>query len=107
VPTPWLCRKDHDLADHLLLGPGIDDAPGPNLADPVHLAQAVRRALDDVEHRLAEAANQLAGVDRPDATDHAGGKIALDPLGRGGCGRFQEPGLELLTMGSVVDPLAR
>ena len=99
-------QEHHDLADHLLLGPGIDDALRPDLADPAYLAQALRRAFDDVEHRLAEAAHQLLRIDRADATDHAGGEIALDPLGRGRRRGLQEPRLELLAVGAVVDPLA-
>jgi len=99
-------QKHHDLADHLLLGPGIDDASQSDLANPAHLAQALRRALDDVKHRLAKAADQLLGVDRADAADHARGEIALDPLGGGRRGGPQEPRLELLAVGAVVYPLA-
>ena len=99
-------QKHHDLADHLLLGPGIDDALRPDLAGPAHLAQALRSALDDVEHLLAEAADQLLRVDRADAADHAGAEIALDPLGRGRRRGLQEPRLELLAVGAVVAPFA-
>ena len=58
-----------------------------------------------VEHRLAEAAHQLLRVDRADAADHAGGEVALDPLRRGRRRGLQEPRLELLAVGAVVDPL--
>src|SRR5579883_2565979 len=106
VPTPWLCRNTMISRITFLLGPGIDDALHPDLADPTHLAQALRRAFDDVEHRLAEPAHQLLGIDRADAADHAGAEIALDPLGRGRRRGLQEPRLELLAVGAVVDPFA-
>ena len=49
VPTPWECKKDHDLAHDFLLGPGGDDALRPARADAIHLAQALRRGLNDIE----------------------------------------------------------
>ena len=61
--------------------------------------------LDDVEHLLAESAQELLGVDRPDAPDHARRKVLLDAFDR--CGRrgLEEPGPELLAMGAVVHPV--
>src|SRR5216683_4841683 len=64
-------QEQHDLADHLLLGPTANDALRPLRADPGHLAQAARLLLDDLEHGIAESAHQLFGVDRPYAADHA------------------------------------
>ena len=78
---------------------------GPLRADAVDLLQAVWRLLDDVEHRLAERPDQLLGVDRADALDHARGEVLLDALdGRRWC-RAQETGAELHAVRPVVDPL--
>ena len=104
MPTPLRVQEQHDLADHLLLGPAGDDARGALRADAGDLAQAVRLLLDQVEHRLAEGGDQLPGVHRADAADHAGAEVLLDALQRGRRGRLQEGGLELQAMGAVVDP---
>ena len=82
----------------------FDDALGALGPDAGHLAQALGALLDDVEHRLAERLDQLAGVDRADALDHAGAEILLDALERGRRGGAQEGGLELQAVGAVVDP---
>ena len=76
-------------------------------ADAGDLAQPVGLLLDDVEHGLAEGRDQLLGVHRADAADHAGAEILLDALQRGRRGRLQEGGLELQAVGAVVDPGAR
>ena len=60
-----------------------------------------------LEHGRAERLDQLAGIDRADALDHAGAEIAQDPLERGRRRRLQEGGLELQPMLAVVDPAAR
>jgi hypothetical protein len=44
--------KQHDLADHLLLGPAGNDPFGTLWADPSHFVQAARLLLDDVEHGI-------------------------------------------------------
>ena len=99
-------QEHHDLADDLLLSPGVGDPLRPHLPDAGHLAQAFRLGLDDVEHLLAERPDKLAGVDRADAPDHAGAEILLDALDRGRLGCADEARLELLTMGAVVDPFS-
>ena len=108
------CRADavavqehHDLADDLLLGPGVGDPLRPHPADAGHLAQPFRLRLDDIEHLFAECADQLSGVDRTDAPDHARAEIFLDALDRGGRGGADETRPELLAVGAVVDPFAR
>ena len=100
-------QEHHDLADHLLLGPGIGDPLRPHLPDAGHLAQPFGLRLDHVEDLLTERPDQLAGVDRADAPDHARAEILLDALDRGRLGGAHEARLELLTVGAVVDPLAR
>ena len=52
-------QEDHDLADDLLLGPGVGDALGAHRADAGHLAQALGLGLDDVEHLLAEGSTSF------------------------------------------------
>ena len=93
-----------DRADHLRLGPALLDALGALGADAGDLPQALRALLDDVEHRLAEGLDQLLGVDRADALDHARGEMLLDALQRGRRGGAEEGGLELHPVGAVVDP---
>jgi hypothetical protein len=100
-------QEQHDLADHLLLGPTFLDALGALGADAGDLAQALRALLDGVERRLAEGVDQLPGVDRADALDQAGGEVLLDALQRGRRGGAEEGGLELDPMGAVVDPGSR
>ena len=104
-PDPVAVQKHHDLADDLLLGPGGCDAICPHRSDAVHFPQAVRLRLDDVEHLLPESSQQLLGVDRPDAPDHARGKVLLDAVERGRGGGLEEPGLELLTVSAVIRPV--
>src|SRR6266566_154827 len=55
---------------------------------------------------IAEGAQELLGIDRANATDHPRGEVLLDTLGRGGRRGLEEPGFELLTVGTVVDPVA-
>src|SRR6516225_11438846 len=83
-------QAQHDFADDLLLGPAGDDPLRALWADAGYLAQARRFLFDDVEHCLAENAHELLRVDRPDAADHAGAEILLDPLDRRWGRRFEE-----------------
>ena len=99
-------QEHHDLANDLLLGPGVGDPPGPDPTDTAHLAQPFGLCLDDVEHLFAKRPDQLAGVDRTDAPDHARPQILLDALDRRRRGAPQEARLELLAVGAVVDPLS-
>ena len=46
-------KKDHDLTDDFLLGPGGNDALGAARANAVNLAQALRDTLDDIEDLVA------------------------------------------------------
>src|SRR5712671_6956047 len=87
-------QEQHDLSNHLLLGPARDDTRRTFWADPGHLAQAIWLLLDDVEHGFAEGPHQLPRVDRPDAADHPRTEIFLDPLNRRWWGSLEERGLE-------------
>lgn len=42
-------QENHDLADSLVLGQDLGDAPGPNRTNALDLAQPIRHRLDDVE----------------------------------------------------------
>ena len=99
-------QEQHDLADHLLVSPATADSLGTLRPDPVHLPQALGALLDRVEHALGERLDQLLGVDRSDALDHAGAQVPLDALERGRRGSAQEGGLELEPVGPVVHPRA-
>src|SRR5580704_5054502 len=78
--NPITVKEDHDLPNNLLFGPGVRDSLGPNRADARDLAKPVRLGLDDVEDLLPEGLDHLLGIDRPDATDHPGAEIFLDPV---------------------------
>ena len=99
-------QEHHDLADDLLLGPGVRYPLRPHFPDAGHLAQPFRLRLDDVEHLLAERADELAGIDRADAPDHPRAEILLDALDRGGRRGADEARPELLAMSAVVHPFA-
>ena len=73
-------QEHHDLANDLLLGPGVGDSLGAHSADTGHLAQPFRLGLDDIEYFLAERPDHLPSIDRPDAVDHAGAKVFLDAV---------------------------
>jgi hypothetical protein len=99
-------QEHHDFPHRLLLGPGGENAGSANRPDAVDLAQPVRRRLDHVEHLLAEGAQELLGVGRADAPDHAGREVLFDAVGRGRGRCAQEPRLELLAVCPIVDPFA-
>ena len=98
-------EEDHDLADDLLIAPFCDDLLGAFRPDAFHLAEPLWMVLDDIEHRFAERAHQLARVDRADPLDHAGPEILLDALNGGGRRGAQEASFELRSMRAVVDPV--
>jgi hypothetical protein len=55
---------------------------------------------------LGLAARFLGDTAGPTPPDHAGGKVLLDAVGRGRGRGAQEPRLELLAVGPIVDPFA-
>jgi hypothetical protein len=73
-------KEDHDLPDNLLLGPCVRDPFGSNRADARHPAKPIRLGLDHVEDLLSEGFDHLLGVNGPDAPDHPGAQIFLDPV---------------------------
>ena len=107
VPDAVLVQKHHDLADQLLVRPGRGNPVGPLRTDPLDLAQTRRTGLDDVEDVRAEQADHPRGIDRTDASDHAGAEIFFDTFDRRGGGGLQEACTELQPMGPVVYPFPR
>ena len=77
---PMAVQEDHDLADDLLLGPGIGDALGAHGADAGHLSKPIRLGLDDVEHFLSKGLDHLLGIYRPDTADHSRAQVLLDAI---------------------------
>ena len=75
-------QKQHDLANHLLLGPAGDYPLRPLWADTGHFAQTTRLLLDDIEHGFAERAHELLRINRSDTADHPRAEIFLDALDR-------------------------
>ena len=71
-----------------------------------YLAQPLGLGLDNVEHLVAERADQLSGIDRADAPDHPGAQILLDALDGRRLRGADEARPELLAVGAVVHPLA-
>jgi hypothetical protein len=87
----------------LLLCPARDDAFCALRTNPCHFAQAIGLKLDDVEYGFAKGPHQLLRVDRPDAADHPGTEIFLDPLNRRRRRSLEERGSELDAVVAVVD----
>ena len=73
-------KEDHDLPDDLLLGPGVRDPPCADGPDARHLLESIGLGLDDVEDLLPEGLDHLLGVDGPNAADHPGAEVFLDPV---------------------------
>jgi hypothetical protein len=74
-------QEHHDFPHCLLLGPGSGDAACSYRSDAVDLTESVWRRLNNVEHLFAKGAQELLGVGRSDAPDHAGGEVLLDTVG--------------------------
>ncbi len=99
-------EEDHQLAHALLLVPGAPDVGAPFRADPGHLGQAVRRALDHLERLQAEASDDPFRHFNPDAADHPRGEIALDTDEGGRGDGLERQGAELAAELRVVEELA-
>ena len=100
-------QEHHDFPHRLLLGPGGQNAGGANRPMPSTSRSRSGVASMTSNTFSPNAPHELLGVDRADAADHAGGEILLDAVGRSRRRGAQEPRLELLAVGAVVDPFAR
>ena len=99
-------QEQHDVAHGPLLAPGARDPfrePAPDARD---LAQALRPALDHLEHLIAERCDQLLGGGAADAFDHARAEIRLDALERGRRHRDQRVRAELHAVARAGLPAA-
>ena len=99
-------EEDHDVADDLLSGPGVLDALAALVADALHVLQAGGLVLDDVEDPLPELLDQLLGVNKTDALDHAAAQVFLDALLGGARGAVKHLAPELEAKLTVLDPAA-
>ena len=92
--------------DDLLLRPGNYDPRRSDRANSIHLAQAIRCGLDEIEDRLAECLDELLGVHRANPADRPGREIRLDAFE--GCRRrrAEKARAELDPVGAVVDPVS-
>ena len=99
-------EEHHDLADRLLLAPGLGDARLPLRADAVQCEQAFRLSFDDLEHLGSEGLDQLMREMRTDAPDESGAQVLLHSFE---CRRRDHPqrvGPKLKAVGGVVHPRA-
>src|SRR5881275_745369 len=97
-------EKDHDLANDLLLGPGIFDALAAHGADAIDIFEAAGFILDDIENPLAEFVDELLGVSRPNAFDHATAQVFFDAFASGRRGGLEQVRLELESKLAVAHP---
>src|SRR5205814_8896817 len=97
-------EEQADLADDLLLGPARDDLSRTLGADAGHFAQSPGLLLNNFEYLLAEGTDELPGIDRADAADHAGAQVLLDALDRRRCRDLEKRGPELHAVNAVVHP---
>ncbi len=99
-------QEYHDLSDGLLLCPRLGDLLLPRRADAVHVGEAVRVGVDDLEGPLLVRLHDPPGQHRADALDHPAGEVFLNALGRGRRGGAEDFRLELLAVFLVDDPPA-
>ena len=100
-------QEDHDLANDLLVRPGVGYASGAHRTNTGHLTKPIRLGLDDIEHLLPERLHHLLGVDWANPANHSGAEVLLDTVDGGRGGRAHEARPELLAMGVIVNPVAR
>ena len=70
-------QEDHDLADRLLLAPGLGDVRLPLRSNTVQREQAFRAPFDDFEHLGSKGLDQLMREMRTDAFDETGTQVLL------------------------------
>jgi len=100
-------QEHHDLADDLLFGPCRSHQGPPLRADAFEFREPLRGLFYDVEHVNAKGFDQLFGKMRPDALDHAGAEIFLNPFQSRGLHDLELGSLELQPVGTVVDPVSK
>src|SRR5262249_54356267 len=73
-------QEDHDLSNDFLGFPGFDDSLFAFGANAVKFGQPFGRLLNNVKDLLAKGLDEFFGKVRPDAFDHAGAEILLNPF---------------------------
>src|ERR1051325_4536344 len=99
-------QENHDVANDLLLGPGVLDALPAHRTNPFHILEPARFILDNIENLLAKFLNQFFGIDRADAPHHSAAQIFFDPFP--GCrrGTLEQVRAELHPELTVPHPLS-
>ena len=98
-------KEDHDLADETLLDPRVFNFSATTGADSVHFFEARGLSFDHVEDFLAEMTDQLFGVNRANAFDHAAAEIFFDAFARSGRDGFGKLRFELQAVFAISDPM--
>src|SRR5262249_53902182 len=98
--------KHHDVADHLLGRPGLDDPLFPFRPNPGEFSETVRGLLNHLKDLLAKGLGQCAGKVGPDAFDHPGAEIFFNAFQRAGWDDAERLRLELEPMRPISDPPA-
>jgi hypothetical protein len=97
-------EEHHDLPDHLLFGPGINNSLLPLGTNAIEVCEAVRRLLNDVKDCFPESLDQFLGKVWTNPFDHPGAEILFDAFERTGWHDAKMLCLELETMGPISHP---
>ena len=91
-------QEDHHLAHEALVLPRAHDAGDALLTEPVHLAEPLRRLLQNAQRVEPERSDDPFGRFLADALDHARSEVLLDTDQRAWQELGDAVGAELLTM---------
>ena len=73
-------QEQHDVPDRSLITPCLRDFQLALGANAFHLLQGIGRFLDDFEKLFTEPRDQLLGIHRTNAFDHAAAQVLLHAL---------------------------
>src|SRR5689334_19469016 len=71
-------QEDHDVPNHALLRPRIFDAAAAHRTNAFDLLEAPRIAFDNFEYLFPKFCDELLGVGRANAFDHAAAEVFFD-----------------------------
>ena len=100
-------KKDHDFADYFLVCPAGRDFPDPLGADPADLFHPLGLFLNDFKDIHTEGADETLRAPGADPLHHAGAKVFLNPLKRGGRMDTQKLRPKLPPVLLIHDPAAK
>ncbi len=103
---PMGLQENHHLPCVAGFLPGVPEAADAHWAKAIHLGQAFRCLVDDVQRVETEACHQPLCHHRSDAGKHAAAQIFFDALPGGGRDAHEGGHLELATPAPVVFPAA-